>query len=513
MKNLHLYILCIILVVLGTVCFIYKTTVLKFPVKPHQQSLLWTVEAHISFEAKAGPMKIELFIPRSHPSAIIVNENFISKGFGLSTKLQEGNRKVIWSKRKGSGPYHLYYRAIIRQTGEGWQDGYPVDIRKKPEIKITGFQGTNREAAETLISEIYSKSADTESFVSDLLRQLKYPETSELAKYFSKQLTTDEGKINMAIQILALAGIPARAVHGVKLDQETKSAELVHWLEVHDKDVWYPFSLESGEKGVPENYLIWWRGIAPLLSVKGVKKDKAIISLVPNPEETLFVVMDQNKTDSPIPVRFSLFSLPLQTQSVYRVLLLVPIGAFLMVLLRNVIGVRTFGTFMPVLIALAFRETQLIWGIILFTVIAGTGLGIRRYLERLKLLVVPRLAAVLIVVILLMAFLSILTYQVGMDRGVSVALFPMVILTMAIERMSVVWEEVGAGDALRQGFGTLIAASGVYLVMSIELLSYLIFVFPELILIVLAATLLLGRYSGYRMTDIFRFGALLKDKK
>jgi hypothetical protein len=221
MKNLHLYILCIILAALGVLCFIYKTAVLKFPMTPHQQSLLWTVEAHVSFEAKTGPMKIELFIPRSHPSAAIVNENFISKGFGLTTRLQEGNRKVIWSKRKGSGPYHLYYRAVIRQTGEGWQDGYPADIRKKPEIKITGFQGANREAVETLISEIYSRSADTDSFVSELQRQLKFPETSELTKYFSKKLTTDEGKIKLATQILALAGIPARSAHGIRLDEET----------------------------------------------------------------------------------------------------------------------------------------------------------------------------------------------------------------------------------------------------------------------------------------------------
>ncbi|MFO7558401.1 MAG: inactive transglutaminase family protein [Desulfobacterales bacterium] len=510
MKNLHLYLLCIVLAALGIFCFVYKTAVLKFPLKPHQESVLWTVEAHISFEAKTGPMKIELFIPRNHPSATIVNENFISKGFGLKTRLEEGNRKVIWSKRKGSGPYHLYYRAVIRQTGDGWQNGYPSYTRKKPEIKITGFQGTNREAAETLISEIYSKSADMESFVSDLLTQLKHPETSELVKYFSNNLNMNEEKVNLAVQILALTGVPAHAGHGIKLNQETRSAQVVHWLEVYDKDVWYPFNLESGEKGVPDHYLIWWRGMAPLLSVKGVKKEKAIISVVPNPEETLFVVMARDKADAPFLVRFSLFSLPLETQAVYRVLLLVPIGAFLMVLLRNAVGVRTFGTFMPVLIALAFRETQLLWGIILFTIIIGAGLGIRRYLEQLKLLVVPRLAAVLIVVIMLMTSISIITHLLGVDRGISVALFPMVILTMVIERMSIVWEEVGPGDALRQGFGTLIAASGVYLVMSIELLGYMIFVFPELVFIILAATLLMGRYSGYRVTDIFRFGALIK---
>ncbi|NIO09075.1 MAG: hypothetical protein GTO40_14095, partial [Deltaproteobacteria bacterium] len=58
-------------------------------------------------------------------------------------------------------------------------------------------------------------------------------------------------------------------------------------------------------------------------------------------------------------LEFSLLSLPIRTQAVYRVLLMIPLGALLVVVFRNVIGINTFGTFMPVLIALAFRETQL----------------------------------------------------------------------------------------------------------------------------------------------------------
>ena len=40
-------------------------------------------------------------------------------------------------------------------------------------------------------------------------------------------------------------------------------------------------------------------------------------------------------------------------------------GAFIMVILRNVIGVKTFGTFMPVLIALALRGFSLGLGLAL----------------------------------------------------------------------------------------------------------------------------------------------------
>ena len=58
-------------------------------------------------------------------------------------------------------------------------------------------------------------------------------------------------------------------------------------------------------------------------------------------------------------------------QAIYQVLVLIPLGGLLVVVLRNVIGFPTFGTFMPILIALAFRETQLLWGIVLFTFIVG----------------------------------------------------------------------------------------------------------------------------------------------
>jgi hypothetical protein len=35
----------------------------------------------------------------------------------------------------------------------------------------------------------------------------------------------------------------------------------------------------------------------------------------------------------------------------------------------------------------------------------------------------------------------------------------MVIMTMTIERMSIVWEERGPGEAMKEGLGTLVAAA------------------------------------------------------
>jgi hypothetical protein len=56
-----------------------------------------------------------------------------------------------------------------------------------------------------------------------------------------------------------------------------------------------------------------------------------------------------------------------------------------------------------------------------------------------------------------------------------------------------------------------VIAALAYLVMKESHLQHLVFVFPELLLVLLAMTLVLGRYSGYRLTELFRFRAMARD--
>jgi hypothetical protein len=205
---------------------------------------------------------------------------------------------------------------------------------------------------------------------------------------------------------------------------------------------------------------------------------------------------------------FSLFGLPLQSQALFRTLLVIPMGVLLLVVLRNIVGVKTFGTFMPVLIALAFRQTGLAWGVMFFAAVVALGLSARFYLDRLKLLLVPRLAAIVIVVILIIAMFTVLSFRLGLERGLSIGLFPIVIMTMTIERMTLVWEERGSGEALQQAAGSVLVGVVCYAVMNLRIVEHLLFVFPELLLVLLAVTLLIGRYSGYRLTELYRFRVL-----
>ena len=110
-----------------------------------------------------------------------------------------------------------------------------------------------------------------------------------------------------------------------------------------------------------------------------------------------------------------------------------------------------------------------------------------------------------------MALVSVLSNRLGIEVGLSVSLFPMVIMAMTIERMSVAWDERGAGTAIREGIGSLLVAALAYLAMSWPALEHLVFVFPETLLVLFALTLLLGRYSGYRLTELYRFRALARE--
>lgn len=207
-------------------------------------------------------------------------------------------------------------------------------------------------------------------------------------------------------------------------------------------------------------------------------------------------------------VKFSLFSLPIQHQNIYQLLLMVPLGALLVVFMRVFVGLSTFGTFMPILISMAFRETQLGWGILLFTLIVSIGLSIRFYLEKLMLLLIPRLSAILVIVIIIMLVISFITNELGTQRFLSVSLFPMVIIAMTIERMSIHWEENGPASALGHGLGSLVVAILGYLIMTNQDLMFIMFVYPELMLVILGLCLLSGRYTGYRLSELFRFAEI-----
>lgn len=504
MNNTPLYWLAGVLTIVGCVWFGYKWLYMGYPVVPGVSSDLWQVEVKVNFTARNEPVKVSLHVPSSSERFTILDENFVSRGYGLSTQRIDGNRVAVWSVRTANGPQVLYYRMTAEKFATGGSRRTPREI---PEVKEHGFDGAEFEVARSVLQAAQQQSSDLETLVAQLIKRANDPRDENMSLLLKDDFSA-ESRLEVVTRLLAIAYVPSRMLHGLRMAPRRSQESMQPWLEVFDNAEWVPFDPETGQRGLPDDYLVFWHGPRPLVTIEGANQHAVNISLQRLEREAVDAATARMQLISPVMDGLSLYSLPLATQSVYQIMLLVPVGAFLLVVMRNMIGIKTFGTFMPVLIALAFRETQLLWGMLLFVIVVSAGLMIRFALDRLKLLLVPRLASVLTIVILLMLLLSILTNHFGIESGLSVALFPMVIITMTIERMSIVWDERGANEAIQQGIGSLFVAALAFIVMNNVYVSHLFTVFPELLLVLLAAMLLLGRYSGYRLLELRRFREL-----
>ena len=104
-----------------------------------------------------------------------------------------------------------------------------------------------------------------------------------------------------------------------------------------------------------------------------------------------------------------------------------------------------------------------------------------------------------------------LSYRFGLNAGLTITFFPMIILSWTIERMSILWEEEGPKEVLIQGGGSLLTAVLAYLAMNNPWVRHITFNFLGVQLILMALILLLGNYTGYRLLELRRFKPVTED--
>ena len=504
--TLHLKVLVIVLVSLGVLITAYQIFILGIPMTEDETDDLWNIDAKVEFQASPRePVKLQMFVPPLAQDYVSLNASFISNNYGVSINRADRNRKVTWSARRASGKQTLYYRRVLtkRYSGEQAKAKGPIFRDSIP------VEGAEKIAAEALLAPIRQHSADVETFISETIKRVNNSNDDNVKLLLGGDASTSN-KAKVIELLLSIAHVPMERVHTIRLAADIQqNPEL--WLRSFNGEKWLYFNPESGEQGMPVDRLVWWTGDNSLITLEGGKQAQVSFSL--NNSEMnairLAKLTDEN-TDADF-LEYSLYGLPLQTQQTFMIMVMIPIGVLVILILRNLGGLQTLGTFTPVLIALAFREMQLGYGIMFFTIITALGLSLRSYLEHLKLQMLPRLSVVLTFVVVLIAAISLFSHKLGLERGLSVALFPMVILTMTIERLSITWEERGGGHAFKVAIGTLFAATLAHLLMSVPELSYFIFTFPAVLMILVGFMLAMGRYRGYRLTELFRFKAFLKD--
>lgn len=525
MRSTKVWVIAAILAALGIGVMLYKHFVLEFPLSPDTKYNSWYVETRLDlystnpWQPGDKPVLVNMQLPHASDTLALVDENIIARRFGFETGPADaqGNRQVTFSKRRIEAQETIFYRAIVyeldapktQQVEAPAAPESPYSKQNRPKLAKGEKPAPIYLAVDGLIEEAREKSASTKTFVRELYKLVNTGDDRiQLIRDTVGARITPSG---IAALLLEAADVPVRTAHGLKLVSDSRKAPFAEWLEVYVKNKWQQIDPEDGTFGLKGQYITWWYGSTPLAVVEeGRAHVESNISVRHNTNDALTRAIWKSGQTNNFFLTFSFYNMPLDSQILFKVLLMIPLGGLTIAFLRQVVGVKTFGTFMPVLIALAFREMGLVVGILLFVGVVTLGLMIRNYFDSLKLLLVPRLTAVLTVVVLVLSLLAMSSNQLGLVSGLSISLFPIVILTMTIERMTLMWEEYGPSEALKVGFSSLLSAVVAYFMMNYQPLAYLMFGFPELLLVVLALAMLLGRYNHYKLTEYIRFRSLQK---
>lgn len=496
-----------LLISLGVGAVSYKHIVLGFPLFSQDKETVWNIEAKITFDVeasdtKASNVKVILNMPDSNPDRKVLFSKALSPGYEFEVAEKAGLDYGMWSARGVEGEQTIYIRSQTYFAGGESQ----ATESNQPLVSIE-WEGDAAKTAKELLDSIKGQAIDSDDRIRAIGHALNRV-SDENADALLKKYSQDQSRHWVLAQLLTLDGFEARLAQGILLEDKRRKQRIHHFVEVNDGNDWRLFDAREVNFVEWSHAILMQRGDEPLLDVFGGKNSKISFSTLKEQRAAFSTAVDSAQLESNPLIDFSIYSLPIAEQNTFKLLLLIPLGALVVVILRNLVGIRTSGTFMPVLIALSFLQTSLLLGLALFILVVGVGLVMRSYLTRLNLLLVPRIASVLVFVIIIYAAIGILSFKMGWDWGLKVTFFPMIILSWTIERMSILWDEDGGHEVLIQGGGSLLTASIAYLLMSNEIIADTIFLFPELLLILLAIIIAIGSYSGYRLSDLRRFESM-----
>lgn len=507
-----------LLVAFGLALFLWKSVGLGVPVLPSRPEGLWQVEFDLGARGR-GRGSLRVAAPRTGPGQLVFDEHHGGDRFAVREETARGDRFLVVSGRFDEPRHFLFgFRVelfeVVVPLRSGPGQPVPRDLAPllgetatipagAPPIRdlLASLPGASDEDPASRLRAIYA-------FVGDEIAASPVGSDDALLALADRE-GSDLGVERLLVALLRTAGIPARLVRGLWLREDGYPREAA-WAEAFVDGEWVPLSASASFFARrPRQLLALRRSDGALVEAVGLDATSTRVYALRErlrPEELTAMMVPGD----PVLARLSLYRLPLPTQATLRLLLLTPLGALVVTVFRNLVGVPTFGTFLPMLLALALRTSSLGGGLALLgSVLLIAFLG-RLVLDRLRLLMVPRLSVLLCVVVLSITGLAL----VGRDapsRGFTAGvLLPIVILTMLTERFSIALAEEGPRSALVQFGWSVVVALCAWPIFRSAVLEHLFFGFPELVLCVMGIMVLIGGYTGYRVADLIRFRSLLR---
>lgn len=194
-------------------------------------------------------------------------------------------------------------------------------------------------------------------------------------------------------------------------------------------------------------------------------------------------------------------------------LLLLPIVAFVIAFARNVVGIRGFGIFLPAALSVVFVATGPVIGIGLFLIIVAVSTIMRMILRvlKVKFQYLPRMAFILWAVVIGVLGILFLAPILQYKALSNVSIFAVLVLVLLAEDFI----RVQLGKSINTAFGltaeTLILSLISYFFLTLRPLQNYVLLNPEISLLVTGvADIVLGKYSGLRLMELYRFRKLIR---
>lgn len=483
----------------------YKTKYWGFSVSPKQTANVWAVESHINFIADGeNPINVTLRIPTKNRGFKVLEENITAKGY----KHKKHSDRIVFTKSASDKEQDLYYKLMVFDNTLG-----------KDKIRAPAPENIDKPLwSKQLIEQakqIFDKSQklDGNDAVEKMIKFFNLEPMDATLKSMLPVQYSQKTALEFISNILSLENIPARIARGIKLEEgQTLNPDLM--LEAYINGAWWLYNPKTGKQGLPDNFLVFQRGGTSLLDVSGGTDSSIKFSMQKSITSSMNLAERRAQLSKDTGLfNYSIYNLPIAQQNTLKWLSVFPIGILIVVLMRNIVGIQTMGTFTPMLISMSLVKTGFITGLACFVAIILLGLGIRFLMSKFNLLLVPRISAVVIFVILIIHALTIVGYNFDIKVAQASVFFPIIITAWIIERASITWEEDGPVNASRELICSLIVGIIVYFVIANEYIRHIMFAFNELNIVILIIVMLLGTYTGYRLTELKRFAPLVKNQR
>ncbi len=481
--------------------------------------VVWQVTVVQSLEGHGERVRARTFLPISDDRQTVLDERNQSGDLELDIRVEEGNRAAHWTGPSISGARTIQYEYRVLGRGRRYEiaDGFELGARARG-ASTEWLQPTKVvQSASPEILELSDALLPADRTLVTYVRAV-FDRVSELGfKPFKG--TTDaltalrlgeascNGRGRLFVALMRARGIPARLIGGLVLEPGEKRTSH-QWVEIAVGGHWVPMDPTNDHFAeLPHNYLTLYRGDHALFRHTadiGFRYSFSIRRRLAPRRQT-----DTARQDLGLWAVFEKLGIPLD---LLKIVIMIPLGAVVVVIFRNVLGLRTFGTFLPALIAAAAVNTGFWWGAIGFVVLLLLASGVRRLCAHLELLHSPQLAVLLTAVIGAMLLTAFVADAHGLARLARISLFPVAILAITAERFTLVEIEEGPLDAWATLLRTLVVVYFCHLTMSSLALQILMLGFPELLLVVVAIDIWLGRWMGLRLTEWVRFRGLLRPK-